>query len=504
MYEIVVATDSRNGIGHEGKLPWWLPEDMRRFRELTQCPLPSEIYPEDSTQANIVIMGRKTWESIHPDRRPLKGRTNIILSRSITEDDLPSDGGPDKVYIVSSFASLHILPCLQRLAPPCRKFVIGGASIYRHFLFKNIVSRIHMTRICGTFVCDTFFPDIHCGDTAFFLDEITDQRIQQSTPDVRSQTPDVPDVSDSQSCYEYRTYTAYHPAEGACYSEASQYQDMVRHILETGSNREDRTGIGTLSLFGVHMRYDLERGFPLLTTKKMYMKAIVEELLWFLRGDTDAKQLEKKGVNIWKGNSSREYLDSIGLKDNREGDCGPIYGFAFRHFGAEYVHCDADYTGQGYDQVAEVLRLIREEPTSRRIMISLWNPCDLGRVALPPCHVLYQFYVEGDYLSCSLYQRSGDMGLGVPFNIASASLMTYIFAHLTGKRPKTLVHTIGDAHIYKNHVAALGEQVDRRSYPFPRLDIRDRGQTTVEDYCREDFSLRGYDSHASIKMKMAI
>ena len=192
------------------------------------------------------------------------------------------------------------------------------------------------------------------------------------------------------------------------------------------------------------------------------------------------------------------------MKDRKEFDGGPIYGFNFRHFGAKYIDCDTDYTGQGTDQVAEVLRLIREEPQSRRILINLWNPCELKNVCLPACHCLYQFYVEGDYLSCSMYQRSGDLGLGVPFNIASASLMTYMFAHLTNKIPKELIHTIGDAHIYKNHVDAVKEQLKRKPTPFPRVRIEDRGQKCVEDFKYEDFIVSGYEPHPSIKMDMAV
>jgi thymidylate synthase len=236
----------------------------------------------------------------------------------------------------------------------------------------------------------------------------------------------------------------------------------------------------------------------------MFWKGIVEELLWFLKGDTNIKNLIDKGVHIWDKNSDREFLDGIGLKDRKEYDGGPIYGFNFRHFGAKYIDCDTDYTGQGVDQVTEVLRLIREEPHSRRILINLWNPCELSNVCLPACHCMYQFYVEGEYLSCSMYQRSGDLGLGVPFNIASASLMTYIFARLTNKIPKELIHTIGDAHIYKNHVAAVEEQLKRDPTPFPRVNIKGRGQTKVEDFTYDDFEVFGYEPHPSIKMDMAV
>ena len=264
----------------------------------------------------------------------------------------------------------------------------------------------------------------------------------------------------------------------------------------------DRTGV-VKSTFGIHI-FDISKHIPLLTTKKVFSRGIIEELLWFLRGETDNKTLQKKNVHIWDGNTSREFLDSLGHTDREEGDGGPIYGFNFRHYGAKYIDCHTDYTGKGYDQVKEIIRLIKEEPNSRRILINLWNPCVLNEAVLPPCHVLYQFRVYGDRLCCSMYQRSGDMGLGVPFNIASATLMTYIFAHLTGKKPWKLVHTIGDAHIYTNHEDALREQLKRKPYSFPLIHIKDRGQKKVEDYDVKDFVISGYECHPRIKMDMAV
>lgn len=287
--------------------------------------------------------------------------------------------------------------------------------------------------------------------------------------------------------------------------EECQYLHQVSNIIENGHLSNDRTNTGTKSLFGVQMRFNLEHNsFPLLTTKKMFMKGIVEELLWFLNGDTDSKNLESKGVSIWKGNSSRERLDSLGLTEREVGDCGPIYGFNFRHYGAEYKDCKTDYTNTGYDQVNEVLRLIKEEPTSRRIMINLWDPLSLKDTVLPACHVLYQFKVINNKLSCSLYQRSADMGLGSPFNIASASLLTIIFAKLTGLEPYELIYTIGDSHIYLDHEHLLQEQTSRIPYSFPKLKIKDTLQQKVEDFTAEDFLLYDYNFHEKIKLNMAV
>lgn len=287
--------------------------------------------------------------------------------------------------------------------------------------------------------------------------------------------------------------------------EEYQYLNQIKNIIETGHSANDRTNTGTKSIFGSQMRFNLQNNsFPLLTTKKMFMKGIVEELLWFLRGDTNSKNLESKGVSIWKGNSSREALDNLGFTDRQEGDCGPIYGFNFRHYGAEYKDCDTNYSNCGYDQVKEVLRLLREEPTSRRILINLWNPTSLKDTVLPACHVLYQFKIIGNKLSCSLYQRSGDVGLGVPFNIASASLLTIIFAKLSGLEPYELIHTIGDAHIYLDHEDGLKEQITRTPFQFPSLKIIDRNQCKVEDFCLEDFVISNYQCHEKIKLNMAV
>lgn len=289
-------------------------------------------------------------------------------------------------------------------------------------------------------------------------------------------------------------------------SEEKQYLDQLKNIIDNGIISDDRTGVGTKSLFGCQMRFNLQNSFPLLTTKKMFTKGIIEELLWFLRGETDSKLLENKGVNIWKGNTSREFLDKMNFKDREEGDGGPIYGFNFRHYGAQYINSKTDYTTTdcGIDQINNVLRMIKEEPNSRRILINLWDPKVIDEMVLPPCHVLYQFRVYGNKLCCSLYQRSGDMGLGIPFNIASASLLTCILAKLSNLEPYEFIHTIGDAHIYLNHEEALKEQITREPYSFPILKIIDRDQKKVEDFLLEDFVFENYNCHKSIKMEMAV
>ncbi|CAO2617364.1 Thymidylate synthase [Lemmus lemmus] len=213
-------------------------------------------------------------------------------------------------------------------------------------------------------------------------------------------------------------------------------------------------------------RYNQRDEFPLLTTKRVFWKGVLEELLWFIKGSTNAKELSSKGVRIWDANGSRDFLDSLGFSARQEGDLGPVYGFQWRHFGADYKDMDSDYSGQGVDQLQKVIDTIKTNPDDRRIIMCAWNPKDLSLMALPPCHALCQFYVVNGELSCQLYQRSGDMGLGVPFNIASYALLTYMIAHITGLKPGDFVHTLGDAHITLSHIEPLKIQVRNIAVTF--------------------------------------
>jgi len=286
--------------------------------------------------------------------------------------------------------------------------------------------------------------------------------------------------------------------------EEMQYLDLVKHIIANGSRRGDRTGTGTISVFGAQMRYSLRNNtFPLLTTKKVFYRGIAEELFWFIRGSTSVKELQDKNVHIWDGNSTREYLDSIGLTQREVGDLGPVYGFQWRHFGAEYVDMHTDYSGKGVDQLANVINTIKNKPTDRRIIMCAWNPSDLDKMALPPCHCLVQFYVADGELSCQLYQRSADMGLGVPFNIASYALLTVMLAHVTDLKPGDFIHTLGDAHVYSNHVDALEQQCARVPRPFPKIKVT-RDVKNIEDFKFEDFEVTEYNPHPKISMQMAV
>lgn len=293
------------------------------------------------------------------------------------------------------------------------------------------------------------------------------------------------------------------------------YLDLCERIINEGEHRPDRTGTGTKSIFAPpQLRFDLSNdSFPLLTTKKVFSKGIIHELLWFVEGSTDANKLSEKGVKIWEGNGSREYLDSLGLTDRREGDLGPVYGFQWRHFGAEYKTCNDDYTNQGYDQLQDVINKLKTSPYDRRIIMSAWNPPDFKKMALPPCHVFCHFYVsfpsnsEKPKLSCLLYQRSCDMGLGVPFNIASYALLVKMIAHVVDMDCGEFIHTMGDAHVYLDHIDALKTQLTRTPKSFPKLIIDDTRKSqikSIDDFKFEDFKIIGYEPDAPIKMKMSV
>ena len=262
-----------------------------------------------------------------------------------------------------------------------------------------------------------------------------------------------------------------------------QYLDLLDHVLNTGIEKKDRTGTGTISVFGYQMRFDLEEGFPLLTTKKLHLKSIIHELLWFISGDTNIKYLTDNGVKIWNA-----WAD-------KDGNLGPVYGYQWRSWPAD--------GGKKIDQLLNVISSIQKSPDSRRHIVSAWNVGDLEKMALPPCHLMFQFYVAGGKLSCQLYQRSADIFLGVPFNIASYSLLTLMVAQVTGLKPGDFVHTLGDAHIYLNHLEQVKLQLTREPYPLPKMVINQ----DVKDILKfrfEDFTLTGYVSHPHIKGDISV
>lgn len=262
-----------------------------------------------------------------------------------------------------------------------------------------------------------------------------------------------------------------------------QYLDLLKTILDKGTQKHDRTGTGTISYFGYQMRFNLQEGFPLVTTKKVHLKSIIYELLWFLNGDTNVKYLQDHGVRIWN-----EWADA-------NGDLGPVYGYQWRHWRTP--------DGREIDQIANLINGIKNNPDSRRHIVSAWNPADVDNMALPPCHTMFQFYVVDGRLSCQLYQRSGDSFLGIPFNIASYALLTMMVAQVCGLQPGDFVHTIGDAHIYLNHIEQVNLQLSRTPYPLPTMkinpDVKD-----IFSFKYEDFTLENYQCHPTIKGEISV
>lgn len=458
-FSIIVASTQKRGIGSKGKLPWpKIKGDIKFFQNITTEAAPNKI--------NAVIMGRKTWESIN---KPLSKRFNIVLTNEIKNLDCLDENLKIFHSLKEALEFVSTSPLIDKI------FVIGGELVYAKALELQECCTIYLTQILKDFSADTFFPRI---SDSFELTNQSEVFIEQNIP------------------YQFLTYTRK--------SEELQYIESVRKILYLGEERKDRTGVGTLSIFGTHMKFNLRNNqFPLLTTKTVFWKGVVEELLWMIKGSTDSEILSKKGIKMWNPNSSREFLDKMGFQNREVGDLGPIYGFQWRHFGAFYQNHKTDYKTEGIDQLKNIIELIKKDSNSRRIILCSWNASQIHQMCLPPCHVLAQFYVVNGFLSCQLYQRSADMGLGVPFNIAGYSLLTYILAHLCHLKPGDFIHTIGDAHIYLNHLNALKTQITRQPKPFPSLSISDRVKD-IDDITPTDILLSNYHAHKTIQMEMAV
>jgi dihydrofolate reductase/thymidylate synthase len=442
MVSLIVIQDEEGGIGHDNSIPFMNPADLRNFKSLTLN--------------HVVIMGRKTYDTIG---KLLPNRVNKIISTTpgldrFTFDECVRDSTNKKV------------------------FVIGGAQVYKQFLDLDLVDTLYISTVQGTYNCNVKMPVI---DFSKFK--------QRSTLEQEGA------VHDTTICYREYTYIN---------SEEVKFLQLLEDIMTRGSQRIDRTLVGTKSVFGRFLEFDLSNDkFPLGTTKKMHLNNIFEELMWFIRGDTNAKTLNDKGIRVWNPNSSRAFLDSRNLTHYKEGDIGPTYGFAFRHYGADYKGCD--YTNhKGYDQLLEVIHLIRTNPESRRMLINLWNPTVLDAVALPPCLFCYQFYVtvteQGKMLDCLMSQRSSDISLAGFWNIATGALLVYLIARVTGCVPHSLKWCIGDAHIYLNQFGAVTEQLKRTPRMFPRLMFQPNAPT--EDITLFESShliLLDYRPHATIK-----
>jgi len=279
-----------------------------------------------------------------------------------------------------------------------------------------------------------------------------------------------------------------------------QYQELLRHILDKGTRHEDRTGVGTISVFGYQTRFDLRAGFPIVTTKRVPFRWVAEELFWFLSGDTSEKNLRSRGVDIWQEWATPEQTARFG---RAEGDLGPVYGYLWRSFGGDYPEMN------GVDQIARLIREIETNPNSRRLIVTGWNPATCDEVALPPCHTLFQFKIENEKtLHCQLYQRSADAFLGVPFNISSYALLSHLIAHVCGLQVGELVHTFGDLHIYQNHLQQVEEILRREPLPLPKLELKNaenlKGLEGLLNFKYENLNLSAYESHGKIAAPVAV
>lgn len=284
--------------------------------------------------------------------------------------------------------------------------------------------------------------------------------------------------------------------------QEQNYLNLIKKVLIFGNDKDDRTGVGTLSIFGEQLKFNLDGEFPLLTCKKVFFKGVFEELNWFIKGCTSTKYLDDKGVKIWNEFGKKQNLEKLKL-DYNEGDLGPIYGFQWRHFNAEYKGSNFDYKNEGIDQLSNVINDIKNNPNSRRLFVSSWNPSFIDKMVLPPCHVSFQFYVHNGKISCHLYQRSCDILLGLPFNIASYALLTYMIGNICNLKPDELIISLGDVHIYKNQIKNVEELINRIPYQFPKMIIKNKKES-IEDFRIDDFEIIEYNYHEHISFKLNI
>jgi len=459
-FNLIVACDSGNGIAKDGDIPWSSREDMKFFRDTTI-----------GNGRNAVIMGRTTYESIPEEHRPLANRRCVVISRTWRQEEHPDIG----VYssLVDALAGIG-----SSINAYDDVFIAGGEQLYREAIrdFLYLCNKIYVTKFKTDYACDQFFP----------------------YDDVKN----IPLAFDPVKTRDYVRYTFMPKATHDEY----QYLNILREVTQEGEAKPDRTGVGTRTIFGTKMTFDLRDRLPIITTKRVSYDMIIKELLFFISGKTDTKILSSQGVKIWDANTSKEVLRANNLTWD-EGDMGPLYPHQWRHWGAEYEGSNKNYDGQGIDQLQKLIEGLRNDPHSRRHILTAWNPSQLSQMALAPCHVLAQFNVSGDrkWLDCQVYQRSGDLFLGIPFNITSYALLTAMISHITGLRPRKLIYLIGDSHIYNNHGEQVKRQLNRHPRPFPRLSFRESTRIhEIDDFTANSFIIEGYSSWAAIAADMAV
>ena len=490
VFELVVAYSFKErGIGNQGKLAWHIPEDMAHFKEITTQNVGSSSTTKFNLY-NIVVMGRKTWESIPPKFRPLEKRFNVVLSNNQEYiDQMNATYTDSKNVLFTNWNSLFLeggyiqlqnnIKSLSDSPYSCFKyFIIGGGKIYSQALETSASNGnkiiIHATEIYPTgkqnseLQFDVFFPKV--DETKMQLYSISQFHYSRK----------------NNIWYRFATYANFRLSTSEkpfINKEETAYLELMRQILETGKSNDDRTGVGTLSIFGAMLKYSLKDTFPISTTKRIPLRMIFEELMLYISGRTDNRILQEKGIHIWDGNTSREFLDKRGLQEYREGDFGETYGFNMRHYGGVYHGCDKEYplatsnnAGYGFDQLANAIHLIKTDPYSRRIIIDLWNPATQDRAALPSCLCKYQFNVDvaARELNLAIYLRSSDYFLANNWNTCTGALLVHMICALDGidLTPGELTVFIADAHIYKSHIEQVRENLQRVPHPFPKLIIK--------------------------------
>lgn len=495
---IVAYCKYNNGIGINNTIPWCLKKDLAYFKRITTTLPPTYLNTSNNTlqPKNMVVMGRKTWDSIPEKNRPLKNRINIVLSNNRDQDFIDDIEKYKDTYVKHSFDEIISVNSLnsQYEYKFGVIFIIGGSSIYKEALDSKKIDEVIVTEVYNKFTCDTFFPVLYNNyklkSVSKFMEEDGIYFRYLSYANIN-----LINLINQNDIILWKNH------------EENQYLDCLKHIIETGLETNDRTQVGTYSIFGEKFEYNLEDTFPALTTKKIFFRGIVEELLLYISGKTDNGILNDKKINIWDGNTTREFLDKRGLSHYPENDMGETYGFNFRHYGGEYKTCKDDYTGQGFDQIKNVIDLIKTDPNSRRIIINLWNPYTNHKAALPSCLCFYQFYVDtkNKKLNLQIYIRSSDFFLANNWNTLTGALIVHMICNLKDidLTPGKLKVITGDTHIYKTHLEQVQENLTRTPKPFPKLVIKEEKQN-IEDYCYGDFELIGYHPYKNISAEMAV
>ena len=486
------------GIGVNNKLPWNIKEDLQNFKKITT------LVPQDENieYMNAVVMGRKTWDSIPNQYRPLSNRLNVVITSQDyenQEDVIFTNWNNFQKEILNYQNNYNLNICKSKKKLFINNiFIIGGESIYKLALETKTVKYIYATEVYQKMNCDTFMPNYMNCSQKFVLNDVSQF------------------YNSNNLHYRFLTYVNHNEFKIQSNEKITQWQNkeeknyirLMKYILENGIERDDRTGTGTISSFGHQLKFNLRDTFPLSTTKRMFFRAIFEELKLYLIGKTDNKILQNKDIHIWDGNTSREFLDKRGLTEFPEGDMGATYGFNMRHYGGEYKDCHTNY-GQdvGFDQLSYVIDLIKNNPTSRRIMINLWNPASLNKATLPSCLCQYQFYVntQAQELNLQIYIRSSDYFLANNWNACTGALLVHLICslydvHLT---PGELTVVTGDTHLYKTHLEQVRENIAREPYPFPKLVVKNK-KRDITDFQFEDLQLIGYRAHPRIAADMAV